>query len=118
MLPVVGAVIAFSRFGLGVWLGVKFATEAHTVLAILAIGILFNSSAQLPYAVIQARGNARLTAAIHVSEFILYAPILILLVKSFGIGGAAAAWSLRALLDFLLLSYFANKEMFTSYAPA
>jgi O-antigen/teichoic acid export membrane protein len=90
-------------FGLGIWLGPEFAEKSTAVASILAVGILFNSMAQIPHAYIQASGDARSTALIHVFESALYVPALFLLMHLYGIMGAAIAWMLRALLDLVLL---------------
>jgi O-antigen/teichoic acid export membrane protein len=59
--------------------------------------------AQIPHAYIQASGDARSTALIHVFESALYIPALLILIQMHGILGAAIAWMLRALLDLILL---------------
>jgi O-antigen/teichoic acid export membrane protein len=92
-----------SDFGITLWLGSEFAEQAAVVASVLAVGILFNSMAQIPHAYIQASGDARSTALIHVAESVIYIPTLILLMKLHGIIGAALAWSLRAFLDLVLL---------------
>lgn len=92
-----------SEFGITLWLGSEFAEQASVVASVLAVGILFNSMAQIPHAYIQASGDARSTALIHVAESVIYIPTLILLMKLHGILGAALAWSLRAFLDLALL---------------
>lgn len=89
--------------GIGLWLGPEFAEKSSAVASVLAVGILFNSMAQIPHAYIQASGDARSTALIHVFESALYIPALFLLMQWHGILGAALAWMLRALLDLVLL---------------
>lgn len=103
MGTVAASVIIGARFGINLWLGPEFADKSSAVAAILAVGILFNSMAQIPHAFIQASGDARSTALIHVTESVLYVPALFLLMHLYGILGAALAWSLRALLDLALL---------------
>jgi O-antigen/teichoic acid export membrane protein len=95
--------IAGSGFGITLWLGLEFSEKASGIASVLAVGILFNSMAQIPHAYIQASGDARSTALIHVAESVIYIPTLILLMKLHGILGAALAWSLRAFLDLVLL---------------
>jgi O-antigen/teichoic acid export membrane protein len=92
-----------SKWGLTLWLGPVFARQSYGVTSILAIGILFNSLAQIPLAFIQASGDARATALIHLLESFVYIPILLVMLKAYGITGAATAWTIRALLDLLLL---------------
>lgn len=92
-----------AEFGINMWLGTEFADKSSKVASVLAVGILFNSMAQVPHTFIQAAGDARSTALIHLFESALYIPCLFLLMQLHGIVGAAMAWMLRALLDLVLL---------------
>ena len=103
MGAVATCIVIGADFGLGIWLGPEFAERSTAAASILAVGILFNSMAQIPHAYIQASGDARSTALIHVFESVLYVPALFLLMHLYGILGAAIAWMLRALLDLVLL---------------
>ncbi|MFQ1806766.1 flippase [Aeromonas veronii] len=85
------------------WMGDNFAGEPVLVLRILLIGFFFNSLAQIPYASIQANGKSKITALIHLFEMIPYLVILVILIKFFGVVGAALAWSIRVTVDFFLL---------------
>lgn len=96
-------IIIGGDFGIRIWLGPEFAEKSAAVASVLAVGILFNSMAQIPHAYIQASGDARSTALIHLFESVLYIPALFLLMQMHGILGAAIAWMLRALLDLILL---------------
>jgi O-antigen/teichoic acid export membrane protein len=96
-------IILGAGFGFEIWLGQEFSEKSSAVASVLAIGILFNSMAQVPHAYIQASGDARSTALIHFFESALYIPALFLLMHLYGIHGAAFAWMLRALLDLVLL---------------
>lgn len=102
-------IVIGADFGLQIWLGSEFAEKSSVVASVLAVGILFNSMAQIPHAYIQAAGDARSTALIHICESGLYIPTLFLLMHSHGILGAAIAWMLRALLDLVLLHIRAMK---------
>jgi O-antigen/teichoic acid export membrane protein len=107
------AISALFIFGadlvLEIWLGPEFSEESSAVASILAVGILFNSMAQIPMAYIQASGDARSTTLIHIFEFVLYIPILLLMMNLFGLRGVAMAWTLRALLDLVLLHSYARR---------
>lgn len=92
-----------AEFAIDMWLGGEFAKNSSAVASILAVGILFNSMAQIPHAYIQASGDARSTALIHILESALYIPALFILMHAHGIVGAALAWMLRALVDLVLL---------------
>lgn len=103
MGTITAGVFIGAKFGIDLWLGPEFAEKSSTVASVLAVGILFNSMAQIPHAFIQASGDARSTALIHLAESVLYVPALFLLMHLYGILGAALAWALRALLDLALL---------------
>ncbi len=111
MFPVLGIIAFGAHYGLSIWLGVDFADQAYVVVIILSVGILFNSLAQIPHSIIQANGNVKLTSVIHLSEFVLYVPVLFILLYEFGIIGAAVAWALRTLMDLTVLHKYARKKV-------
>ncbi len=94
---------------LRLWLGSPYGEQSAGVLKILVIGFIFNSVAQIPFSRIQAHGQSRLTALIHLAELVPYLIILALLVKQWGIYGAAVTWTLRVLVDYLALEYFSRR---------
>lgn len=103
MIPIVVAIMLASKWGLTIWLGAQFSVQAWPVLALLALGLLFNSIAQVPFAAIQAIGNSKLTAVIHIVEFMIYVPVLYFSLRYFGLFGAAVACVFRYLADALFL---------------
>ena len=88
---------------LTIWLGAKFAAEGTLVLQILAVGVLINSLAFVPYGLLQGMGRPDLTAKFHLFELPLHIGLVWFLVTRFGLPGAALAWTIRVSLDFLLL---------------
>jgi len=111
LLPICLLISIGSKFGLTLWLGESFAEQAWITVAILAIGLLFNGMAHVPFAAVQASGNARTTAILHLAELIIYVPMLVILLKMCGVAGAAIAWSARALIDLLFLLLAARRTM-------
>lgn len=103
--------IIFSYLGLKLWINENFAMQSWKIVCVLAIGLVFNSLSQVPYALIQAKGDVKLTTTLHVIEFILYVPLLLIFMKMFGILGVSLAWSIRVIIDYLFLTYFSNKKM-------
>lgn len=97
------AVIIGAHAGLELWLGPAFADAGALSLRILAVGVLANALAQIPYAVLQGAGRADLTAAFHLLELPVYAAMLWVLTSRYGIAGAAVAWSARCSMDACLL---------------
>lgn len=99
----------FAKIGLTIWVGHEFAEKSTLVCWILLTGVFLNGMAMVPYSLIQASGNAKTTAQLHLLELICYVPLLIWMIHQFSIVGAAIAWSMRVLVDFCLLSYFSMK---------
>ena len=94
----------FARPILTLWVGTRFAAEGTTVLQILAVGILVNSLAYVPYSLLQGVGRPDLTAKLYLLEIPLHVGLAWLLVTRLGLPGAALAWTLRVGVDFLLLT--------------
>jgi len=101
-LCVISALAA--RQALGAWLGPEFADNSTAALLWLLPGFALNSLAQIPVVALQGQGRTRAVALLHLCELPLYFAILWLMTRSFGIAGAACAWSLRAGVDYLALS--------------
>lgn len=120
----VGYKLIFSVCGLGtllglflsktvmtIWMGDEFSGEPVLVLQILLVGFFFNSLAQIPFADIQAKGESKITAFVHLLEIIPYTIILFWLIDCFGVVGAALAWTCRVLVDFILLNYLSRSRL-------
>ncbi len=88
---------------LGWWMGPVYAAAGSTALRILAIGVLINAIAQLPYTFLEASGRPDVPAKFHMLELLIHIPIAWVLVGRYGINGAAIAWTLRVTIDTLLL---------------
>jgi O-antigen/teichoic acid export membrane protein len=101
-LCVLSALLA--RPALGAWLGPEFAEHSTAALLWLLPGFALNSLAQIPVVAMQGQGRTRAVALLHLCELPLYFAILWLMTRGFGIAGAACAWSLRAGVDYLVLS--------------
>ena len=104
-----------------VWLGKDFAENSKEVVRILAFGVLINSLAHIPYALLQSSGRPNLTAKFHIIELPIYFFLALILVSKWGINGAATVWTLRVILDTALLYgatfkiYKFSFNLFSSY---
>lgn len=116
MGALVAAVIIGANAGLELWLGPAFADAGALPLRILAIGVLANALAQIPYALLQGAGRADLTAAIHLAELPAYTLLLWILTTRYGIAGAAVAWSVRCSADAGLL-FIATRRLLGTSLP-
>jgi O-antigen/teichoic acid export membrane protein len=103
MAPPLALIFAFAPTLLQVWLGPAYAAQSAVALRILAVGVFANALAQLPYVTLYAFNRPDLPAKLHLAELVVHIPLTILLVRQFGIAGAAAAWTIRVLLDMSLL---------------
>ncbi len=101
--PLLALVAAFAPLLLRVWLGPDFALKSTLVLRLLAVAVLVNALAFVPFSLVQGLGRPDLTAKLYLVEVPVYAILLWLLVGRFGIAGAALAWILRAILDATVL---------------
>ena len=111
IFPIILLVIAFANEGITLWLGAEFANNSSKILQILALGVLFNSVARVPFSLIQSAERPDLTALIHIIELPIYVIALWYFTKTHGLTGAAIAWVLRMALDMVLMFVFANKVL-------
>jgi O-antigen/teichoic acid export membrane protein len=109
MSPITLLIILVARPALRIWLGAEFAIHSAVVLQVLAFGFFFNALAYLPFALIQGAGRADWTAKLHLAELPLYLMMFWLLTRRFGIAGTAAAFAVRATIDFFALAVLARK---------
>lgn len=111
VFPLILVVIAYAPEGLRFWIGREFSANSYAVLQWLAIGVLFNSLAQIPFAFLQAIGRADLTAKVHVAEIPFYLALFFSLTEAYGIVGTAIAWSVRATADAAILLALSAKAL-------
>lgn len=95
---------------LALWMGAAFAAESAVVLKLLMVGIVVNAPAQIVFASLQATARARTTALLHVGELLPYAALLLVAGSAFGVVGAALAWSVRVIVDALILFLLARAD--------
>ncbi|MDP9901579.1 flippase [Variovorax ginsengisoli] len=112
MLPLCLVAGFFAHPLLSAWLGEAFADRSAPVVSILAIGLLLNGVAFVPFAAVQAAGHAHITAKLHLLEAVFYFPMLMWALGRFGIAGAALAWTVRVGIDLALLAWAAHHWVF------
>jgi O-antigen/teichoic acid export membrane protein len=111
IVPLIAVLVLFAGDILQLWLGSRFSEISTVVFQILAAGVLMNSLAQVPFALIQGFGHPDIAAKFHLLELLLYIPLMWLLVMHMGIVGGAIAWTIRVSLDSLLLFVASGKFM-------
>ena len=108
------AVFVFAPEILRVWLGAQYAAQSAVALRWLAAGVFANSLANPLFVVLYAKNRPDLPAKFHLFELAIHIPLTIYLIRTFGIAGAAAAWTTRAALDMCLLLLAAARISATS----
>jgi O-antigen/teichoic acid export membrane protein len=103
LLPSVLFLVVLGSDLLGLWMGPAFGRQTSGVLEILAVGLLPNALAFVPYNLLQALGRPDLTGKFHVLELPVYVALCVGLIPRWGIAGAALANTARLVLDSALL---------------
>jgi O-antigen/teichoic acid export membrane protein len=109
LFPIVLLAIVLAKNGLTLWLGADFALHSTRVVQWLAVGVLANSVALVPFSFVQGIGRPDLTAKLHLLELPIYLAILYWLIHAHGIEGAAIAWTARTVFDALALFVIAGR---------
>lgn len=102
-MPFVALLFVFAEEVLELWVGPEFARQSSTPLRILAITMVVNALAWIPYVLIQSLGRPDITATFHFGELLLHLPLTLACVHYWGITGAALAWFIRVAIDSTLL---------------
>lgn len=103
LVPPIVILTVFGGDLLSLWMGAQFASKTSMVTGILAIGVLFNSLAGIPYSLIQGMGRPDITGKIHLLELPFYFALCWWLIPHWGIVGAAIANTLRLGVDAFIL---------------
>jgi O-antigen/teichoic acid export membrane protein len=109
LLPLTLLLVIFAPEGLSVWLGSDFSHNSATLARVLAVAVLMNCLAHVPFTHIQSVGRPDVTAKFHLLELPIYAVMLFFLAKSWGLNGVAVAWLLRVMIDTILLFWFSSR---------
>ena len=113
--PVVLLIITFANEGMSLWLGKQFAENSSLILQFLALGILFNSMAYIPFTFLQGIKRPDIPAIVNLIELPLYLLAMWIAIKQKGINGAAFVWMVRMIIDSLILFLFAQKQISDYY---
>jgi O-antigen/teichoic acid export membrane protein len=88
---------------LRLWLGDNLDPRSIMIGKISLFGFWFNALANVPYAHIQARGNSKFTAIVHLAELPIYFGFLYIFGILFGLYGIALAFTARCFIDFWIM---------------
>ena len=106
--PITTVGILVAQPFLGWWISQDLAFESGPVARILLLGFWINGLAIVPLTMLQASGWPSVVAKCHMIEVLPYFMLLYVGIESFGVAGAAMAFSIRVAVDFLLLAGFAG----------
>ncbi|WP_028231485.1 flippase [Paraburkholderia mimosarum] len=108
LTPVLVFGIFLMRPFLSMWVGHDFALHATFVGETILLGVWINCLASIPACHLQAIGRPGIVARFQIIETILFIAGLWWLLNTFGVLGAALAWSARCALDGVLLFWAAR----------
>jgi O-antigen/teichoic acid export membrane protein len=111
IFPVSLVLVTLSSEILRFWVGAEFARAGSSVLQWLAVGVLINAVGFVGVAMLQGVGRPDLTGKLNLIELPLYAAMIWLLARSFGLAGVALAWTLRVFVDTVLLWVMARRNL-------
>ena len=86
------------------WIDASFASAATPPTWIMLVGVYFNANAMFKFVALHARGHSRITGMLHILEFVIYFAMLPVVLKTWGLNGAAFMWSMRMVVDNLALT--------------
>lgn len=111
MLPLTAGFFLLAPEALDIWLGQEFSTKSTPIVQYLAVGWMINTLARPSFTVLQSIGRPDLIAKTHLAELIPYLIALWFFTSTFGIVGTAMVWSLRVLVDTLILNELAGRQL-------
>lgn len=109
LLPTVMFLFVIARPFFTIWFGPEFGEKSTLPFYILLFGLFFNILAYIPHSSITAKGRTDIFAKLYWFELVFYVVIVLVLISSFGIIGAAAAWSIRVMLDAAVVIFFCKR---------
>lgn len=108
-VPLGGLVLLLASDGLTLWLGAPFAKASAPVARVLCLGVVVSLAGGAPLTLLQAGGRAGVVARIQLLQLPWYAWAVWHLAPVAGVVAVAAAWSLKASIESLLLCYAAER---------
>ncbi len=109
LLPTMMVMFVIAKPFFTIWAGAEFGAESTIPFYILLLGLCFNIVAYIPHSVIMASGRTDVFAKLYWIELIIYILLVVWLVTMFQIKGAALAWSLRVIIDGLIIIWLSKR---------
>src|SRR5438876_3907482 len=111
LFPLCLALFVFAPTILNVWLGPVFGQTAGRALRILSVGVFLTGLAHLPMALLYGSARPDLPAKINLFQVAVHIPLTILLVRIWGVTGAATAWTIRCAEDLVLYTWASRRAV-------
>jgi O-antigen/teichoic acid export membrane protein len=105
MTPVVIIGTFIAQPFLNVWLGKSFAVSSEGVAELILLGVWVNALVIPHHARLMATGSPKTVVIIYLIQIPIYLFLLWVGLRYWGVAGAAGAWSVRVLMDTLMLLY-------------
>jgi O-antigen/teichoic acid export membrane protein len=123
LLPALMVMFVAAKPFFTLWAGPAFGAASSLPFYVLLGGLFFNILAYIPHSTITASGRTDALAKLYWIELALYLAAAVWLVNAYGIVGAAAAWSLRVIVDAAAVIWLAKKIVgvsfkFTDHLPS
>jgi O-antigen/teichoic acid export membrane protein len=98
-----GTIALLANELLSLWLGEEFSRNSALPLQIMALGVVVNTVGIIIQSVIYSAGHSREVALLQIIELPLYFVGQCFAVYLFGLPGAACAWTIRIIVDTVML---------------
>lgn len=108
-LPLLAVLALAAKPFFTLWAGPEFGEQSSLPLYFLLGGLLFNIFALIPHSIILASGRTDILAKLYWLQLPPYALLVWWLSSHYGAAGAAAAWSLRVIVDTIIHFYLVKR---------
>ncbi len=115
MLPVLAVLFVIAEPFFTLWAGADFGRESTMPFYILLIGLGFAINNYVPMSLLMASGRTDVIAKLYWAQLFPYLILTAALTYRFGARGAAAAWTVRVVVDTALVSWIATRKIGVSY---
>jgi O-antigen/teichoic acid export membrane protein len=102
-------IVTLAHEGFNLWLGADFSQHSARVAQLMALAVFLDCPAFIASVLLQGAGRPDLVAKLQLIELPVYLSLLWFLLSSYGIVGAALAWSVRLMAHAVLQFYLAQR---------
>ncbi|EGM78171.1 membrane protein involved in the export of O-antigen and teichoic acid [Rheinheimera sp. A13L] len=91
--------------------GAEFGDDSYYVAVLISLGVLMNGVGYIYYTALHSLAVVKVTAKLHLCEFVLYIPLVYVMIDSYGVVGAAMSWCVRTLVDTLCMYILFRRKL-------